>query len=171
MGSQSDRAERRYTNRTARREFVHTAAVAVGGLAGIDHLLPAFARTAGGAERAHSGPDRPAVVDLTVGRTKLDVGGRTGHAVTVNGTVPAPLIRLRQGGTAVIRVSNALDEDTSIHWHGVILPNAMDGMPLVTFPACRAWPECPAGTRWLRALAPYRTGPTITAPETPWRRT
>ena len=49
--------------------------------------------------------------------------------VTVNGSIPAPLVRWREGDTVTMRVANALAEDTSIHWHGMILPANMDGVP------------------------------------------
>src|SRR3546814_11206895 len=52
----------------------------------------------------------------------------------MNGVLPAPLIRLREGQNARIHVENALDEDTSIHWHGFILPFHMDGVPGISFP-------------------------------------
>jgi CopA family copper-resistance protein len=78
-----------------------------------------------------------APIDLRIGRTPLRVGGRRASAVTINGTVPGPLLRFREGGEAVIRVTDTLDEDTSIHWHGLILPMEMDGVPGVSFPGIR----------------------------------
>ncbi|NIP82356.1 MAG: multicopper oxidase domain-containing protein, partial [Gemmatimonadetes bacterium] len=62
---------------------------------------------------------------------------RSGRAITMNGTVPGPLLRFREGDEAVIHVTNRLEEDTSIHWHGLILPNPMDGVPQVNFPGIR----------------------------------
>src|SRR3546814_18094087 len=52
----------------------------------------------------------------------------------MNGVLPAPLIRLREGQNVRIHVENTLDEDTSIHWHGFILPFHMDGVPGISFP-------------------------------------
>src|SRR3546814_14848635 len=61
-----------------------------------------------------------------------------GHAVTINGTPPAPLIRLKEGRKVRIAVTNSLkDEDTSIHWHAIILPFQMDGVPGVSFPGLK----------------------------------
>jgi CopA family copper-resistance protein len=57
--------------------------------------------------------------------------------VTVNGTVPAPLVRLKEGQNVRIAVTNNLDEDTSIHWHGLLLPFQMDGVPGVSFPGIK----------------------------------
>jgi CopA family copper-resistance protein len=118
-------------------------------------LLPAWAQTGSRGLRADlptlEGPD----VRLSVGHSPFTVGGRTGHAITVNGTLPAPLIRLREGQTARLSVTNTLDEDTSIHWHGVLLPFHMDGVPGVSFPGIRPgetfeyeFPVIQSGTFW-----------------------
>ena len=72
-------------------------------------------------------------IDLVIDTLAFRVKGRTGHAIAVNGTVPGPTIRFREGQDAVIRVRNHLSESTSIHWHGVLLPPAMDGVPGVSF--------------------------------------
>ena len=73
------------------------------------------------------------VIDLSIDDFPLRVMGRTGMAVAVNGIVPGPVVRLREGQDAVLRVTNRLNEVTSIHWHGVLLPPAMDGVPGVSF--------------------------------------
>jgi FtsP/CotA-like multicopper oxidase with cupredoxin domain len=120
-------------NRITRRQLLRYA-----GLSGaawcVDGLLPAWARSAthglASVTSTLTGPE----IALTIGHTPLRIGGKAGHAVTVNGTLPAPLVRLRQGQRARIAVTNQLDEDTSIHWHGVILPFQMDGVPGVSFP-------------------------------------
>lgn len=77
-------------------------------------------------------------IRLKVGHASIKVGGRPGHAIAVNGTVPAPLIRLREGQTVRLHLTNGLaDEDTSIHWHGLLVPFEMDGVPGVSFPGVR----------------------------------
>ncbi|GAA0755992.1 copper resistance system multicopper oxidase [Actinomadura yumaensis] len=130
-------------------------AVAGGGLLGLSGLLPAWAQTGSPGLRADlptlTGPN----IGLTVGHSPFTVGGRTGHAITVNGTLPAPLIRLREGQTARLSVTNTLDEDTSIHWHGVLLPFQMDGVPGISFPGIRPretfvyeFPVIQSGTYW-----------------------
>lgn len=141
--------------RPNRREFVQASALAVGGLAGLDRLLPPFVHAAGGLTRHAPGGGRPVPVDLSVGKTLLRIGDRSAAAVTVNGSVPAPLLRFREGETATIRVSNTLSEDTSLHWHGIILPNAMDGVPQVTFDGIKPgetfvyeFPLRQSGTYW-----------------------
>ena len=77
-------------------------------------------------------------VDLTIGETPMNITGAPRLAQTINGTVPGPLPRLREGDTVTLRVRNTLDEDASIHWHGLILPANMDGVPGLSFHGIRA---------------------------------
>lgn len=72
--------------------------------------------------------------DLVVAETTVNFTGTPSPAVTINGRIPGELLRLREGGTATLRVTNRLKEMTALHWHGLLLPNAMDGVPHVTFP-------------------------------------
>ena len=76
--------------------------------------------------------------DLRIGETRVNVIGRSRSAVTINGSVPGPTLRWREGDTVTLRVTNTLDEDTSIHWHGILLPANMDGVPGVSFHGIRA---------------------------------
>ncbi|NGM50905.1 copper resistance system multicopper oxidase [Caulobacter sp. 602-2] len=118
-----------------RRRFLQSLAI-LGGGAALAELLPAWARPAAAAERspaALTGED----IRLTIGHTPVSVDGRTSHAVTINGTVPGPLIRLKEGQTVRLHVSNGLDEETSIHWHGLLVPFEMDGVPGVSFPGIK----------------------------------
>ena len=73
------------------------------------------------------------IINLQVEKTKLTISERTAMGYTVNNSLPAPTIRLKEGQTATIKVTNNLKEDTSIHWHGLILPANMDGVPGVSF--------------------------------------
>lgn len=75
----------------------------------------------------------PGGIDLVIERGVVAIGGRRSEAITINGAVPGPLIRMREGREALIRVHNRLDESTSIHWHGLLLPFTMDGVPGVSF--------------------------------------
>jgi CopA family copper-resistance protein len=75
--------------------------------------------------------------NLDIARTPFRVEGRRDSAVTVNGTVPAPLLRWREGDEVTLNVTNHLDVDSSIHWHGILLPFQMDGVPGVSFPGIR----------------------------------
>src|SRR5680860_1392281 len=118
---------------TITRRIFFQRAGALGLLAAVERLAPAYAWA--GIPDAQSQGARPTgrVIDLTIGEVPFRVNGRTGTAVAMNGTVPGPLIRLREGEEAVIRVTNRLEEITSIHWHGIILPPDMDGVPGVSF--------------------------------------
>lgn len=76
-------------------------------------------------------------IRLAIANHHFTTGSRSGHAVAVNGTVPGPLVRLREGQTARLQVTNNLDEDSSIHWHGLLLPFQFDGVPGVSFPGIK----------------------------------
>ncbi len=113
----------------SRRQFI-TDVQQLAMLGGLAYLLPSYAWS-----KQLKKAENTAVktVDLVIARTPFIIDGRNGTAVTVNGTVPGPLLRFREGQEAVIRVTNKLDESTSIHWHGILLPPEMDGVPGVTF--------------------------------------
>ena len=94
-------------------------------------------------------------IRLTVSESGFDVNGRTGHAITINGNIPAPLIRFRDGQNVRLVVEILLDEDTSIHWHGLLVPFQMDGVPGISFPGIPArstfvyeFPVRQSGTYW-----------------------
>ena len=72
--------------------------------------------------------------DLTIARQEKNFTGHPVEAMTINGQLPGPTLRFTEGDHAVIRVHNQMDVETSIHWHGILLPNAMDGVPHVTYP-------------------------------------
>ncbi len=117
--------------------------------------MPAWARNGSPGLRSEATTLEGPNVQLSVGHSPFTVGGRTGHAITVNGTLPAPLIRLREGQRVRLSVTNTLDEDTSIHWHGLLLPFHMDGVPGVSFPGIRPgetfhyeFPIIQTGTFW-----------------------
>ena len=85
----------------------------------------------------------------------MRIDGKVSRAIGINGTVPAPLVRLKEGQTARLTVVNDLDEDSSIHWHGLILPFQMDGVPGVSFPGIKPrstfvyeFPVVQSGTYW-----------------------
>jgi CopA family copper-resistance protein len=70
---------------------------------------------------------------LEIARMPFNITGMARSAVAVNGQVPAPTLRWREGDTVTLAVTNRLSEPTSIHWHGILLPNPMDGVPGLTF--------------------------------------
>ncbi|MEE4714603.1 copper resistance system multicopper oxidase [Pseudomonas alliivorans] len=71
--------------------------------------------------------------DLFIGETPVNLTGSPRTAMTVNGGLPGPLLRWREGDTVTLRVKNRLKDVTSIHWHGIILPANMDGVPGLSF--------------------------------------
>ncbi|MEO5924647.1 MAG: copper resistance system multicopper oxidase [Bryobacteraceae bacterium] len=75
--------------------------------------------------------------DLVIDHASVRVDGKEGHAITVNGQLPGPLLRWREGDEIELRVTNRLEEDTSIHWHGILLPFQMDGVPGISFPGIK----------------------------------
>ncbi|CAG7857661.1 multicopper oxidase [biofilm metagenome] len=71
--------------------------------------------------------------DLTIAHTLVNITGTEKHATTINGTIPGPTLHWQEGDTVTIRVKNLLPEETSLHWHGIILPYQMDGAPQISF--------------------------------------
>jgi len=76
----------------------------------------------------------PRGIDLYIERQDLIIGGKPERAITINGSIPGPVIRMTEGKEALIRVHNRLKESTSIHWHGILLPYTMDGVPGISYP-------------------------------------
>ncbi|MET0376607.1 MAG: copper resistance system multicopper oxidase [Rhizorhabdus sp.] len=141
-------------NMIGRRNLLRAGALGLTGL-GFNMKIPAWAQTGSSGLRA----DMPTLtgedIRLRIAHDMFKVGGRTGHAITMNGVLPAPLIRLREGQNVRLHVENSLDEDTSIHWHGLILPFHMDGVPGISFPGIKPgttftyeFPIKQAGTYW-----------------------
>jgi FtsP/CotA-like multicopper oxidase with cupredoxin domain len=119
----------------SRRRFVQ--GLAAGGALASTALWPRSlrARKSAGEPQILSGTE----FDLTIGETPVNYTGRVRPAITVNGSLPGPVLRWRQGTTVELRVTNAIPHssvrghETSIHWHGVLLPANMDGVPGVSF--------------------------------------
>ena len=70
---------------------------------------------------------------LEIAAAPINITGRQRTATAVNGSVPAPILRWREGDTVTLAVTNRLSEPSSIHWHGILVPNPMDGVPGLTF--------------------------------------
>ncbi len=116
------------TPRLKRRQFVQ-------GLAGAT-LLPSLGinPARAGAEPAWTGDTLTGNdFDLTIAPRTVNLTGRRRTATAINGSVPAPVLRWREGERVRLRVTNKLDETTSIHWHGIILPFRMDGVPEISY--------------------------------------
>ncbi|WP_456238051.1 copper resistance system multicopper oxidase [Nitrogeniibacter aestuarii] len=113
-----------------RRRFVQGLAAG-----GVVASMPGLARAAL-ENRAHTGT-APVLtgteIQLVVEETLVNYTGKPRMATTINGSIPAPTLRLREGDTVTLRVTNRLKESTSIHWHGIILPFQMDGVPGISF--------------------------------------
>jgi len=110
----------------SRRRFVQGLAAATVGLG-----APDWPR----AQEAAAGPVTLSgdSFDLTIASAPIDITGRRRLATTINGSVPAPTLRLREGDTVTIKVTNRLAAPTSLHWHGLRLPADMDGVPGLSF--------------------------------------
>jgi len=110
-----------------RRRFVQGLA-AGGALLGMSSLvMPATARAAGAP--ALTGTE----FNLVIAETPVNFTGHPRMATTVNGSIPAPTLRWREGDTVTLRVTNRLKETSSIHWHGILLPFQMDGVPGISY--------------------------------------
>ena len=72
--------------------------------------------------------------NLTIEENELTLAGVTANGMTINGSVPGPTLEFNEGDLAIINVTNKMDEETSVHWHGLILPNFYDGVPYLTTP-------------------------------------
>jgi FtsP/CotA-like multicopper oxidase with cupredoxin domain len=77
-------------------------------------------------------PPRTVRYDLYVADTTVTYGKKSKRAIAVNGKIPMPTLTFTEGDTALIYVHNNMDEETSLHWHGLFLPNKMDGVPFLT---------------------------------------
>jgi CopA family copper-resistance protein len=135
-----------------RRAFLHQAATLSGALAW-QTLLPPWARAGEGLRPGAATYDNE--LDLHVAAMQRDVAGKRARPITINEQFPAPLLRWREGDQVTLNVHNVLDEDTSIHWHGLLLPAAMDGVPGVSFAGIAPgasftyrFPLRQAGTYW-----------------------
>ncbi|MGB0922146.1 MAG: copper resistance system multicopper oxidase [Alphaproteobacteria bacterium] len=104
---------------------------------GFAGLVPAWARSASHGNHGLAAPLNSREFDLTVDEFTFKIGGQTAKAIGMNGTVPAPLIRFREGDDVTLRVHNKLAVDSSVHWHGLLVPFQMDGVPGVTFPGIK----------------------------------
>ncbi|WP_149193466.1 copper resistance system multicopper oxidase [Luteimonas suaedae] len=121
--------------RPSRRRFVQGLA-AGGAIAGLGLWpRPGWALKSPGHDTVLAGTE----FDLVIGETPMNITGRVRPAITVNGSLPAPVLRWREGTTVQLRVANALPHgsihghSTSIHWHGILLPADMDGVPGLSF--------------------------------------
>ena len=96
------------------------------------------------------------IYNLEINYQRVNYTGKDRKAITVNGSIPAPTLYFEEGKWAVINIENKMDkEETSVHWHGIILPNIQDGVPYLTTPPIRPktrytfrFPLTHSGTYW-----------------------
>jgi CopA family copper-resistance protein len=101
--------------------------------------------------------------DLVIGETPVNYTGAARVATAVNGSVPAPILRWREGTEVTLRVTNRLRVPTSIHWHGILLPAGMDGVPGLSFPGIAPgetfvyrFPVKQSGTYWYHSHSHFQ---------------
>ncbi|MBS0477667.1 MAG: copper resistance system multicopper oxidase [Proteobacteria bacterium] len=143
-----------------RRRLLRNAALLGGGL--VAARLPAWgASPAAGlaAMPTLTGED----LKLTIERGPWAIDGRRGGAVLINGTLPGPLLRLKEGQRLRIAVENRMDEETSLHWHGILTPVHMDGVPGISFPGIAPhstfvyeFPVIQSGTYWYHSHSGFQ---------------
>ena len=145
-----------------RRRFLEGLA-AGGVLLGASSLIrPAFGQ--GAATATGSAPElRGTEFDLTIAETAVDFTGKPRFATTINGSIPGPTLRWREGDTVTLRVTNRLSEPTSLHWHGILLPYEMDGVPGISFPGIAPgetftyrFPVRQSGTYWYHSHSGFQ---------------
>ena len=140
------------------RRLLLKRAAALGLLAAAEHLLPPWVLAGRATESSSPVLLSGEVIDLTISETPFTLDGRTATAMTINGTIPGPLIRLKEGQQVTLRVANQLKELSSIHWHGLLLPPDMDGVPGVSFGGINSgttftyrFPIKQSGTYWFHS--------------------
>jgi FtsP/CotA-like multicopper oxidase with cupredoxin domain len=101
--------------------------------------------------------------DLTIGKADIDVSDGKTTALAINGSVPGPVLRFKEGEDLTLNVTNTLDVDTSIHWHGLILPYQQDGVPGISFPGIKPgetftyrFPAQQSGTYWYHSHSGFQ---------------
>ncbi len=126
------RPDRSLSPHLPRRRFVQ--GLAAGGLLLGLSPMSARARVADAATATGSAPElRGSEFDLIVAETPVNFTGRPRMATTVNGSIPGPTLRWKEGDTVTIRVTNRMHRTTSVHWHGMLVPYQMDGTPGLSF--------------------------------------
>lgn len=124
-------------------------------------LLPLCQSPARAAGSEQTDRNKTAEIHLHITRQKITLDGKTGFACLVNNSLPGPVLRFREGQEAVIHVHNHLEEPTSVHWHGIRLPAAQDGVPGLSFAGippgtCFTYrfPIIQSGTYWYHSHSP-----------------
>jgi CopA family copper-resistance protein len=155
-----------------RRRFMLGAAAAAG----------AFSAVRWSRGRAVAGPSLTPVLSgsefqLEIGPTPINITGQPRIATAVNGQVPGPILRWREGDTVTLAVSNRLSVPSSIHWHGIRAPSPMDGVPGLSFNGIAPgetfiyrFPVHQSGTYWYHSHSGFQEqtgvdGPIVIVPK------
>lgn len=156
----------------SRRQFVQGLAGSALALVGARYARGATGGVPGDAGTELSGTE----FDLAIGALPVNFTGRPGMATAVNNRLPAPLLRWREGDTVTLRVANRLSVPSSIHWHGMIVPADMDGVPGLSFDGIRPgetyayrFKVNQSGTYWYHSHSRFQEqtglyGPIVIAP-------
>ncbi|MGY8986287.1 MAG: copper resistance system multicopper oxidase [Sphingomonadales bacterium] len=162
----------------SRRKFIKTS-TSIGGAFAMSQILPTWAKSMSSVNMSTINVLSGNEFDLSIGKTTTLINGKEGQTITVNGTLPAPLLRWKEGEEVTLRVTNHLNVDSSIHWHGLLLPFQMDGVPGVNFPGIKAgetftykFPLKQSGTYWYHSHSGLQEqsglyGPIIIDPKSP----
>lgn len=157
-----------------RRSLIRGATIGGGALA-LQPWLPAWAQPVSAGLPTLTGEN----ITLRVSRDTLRIDGKPARAISINGTIPAPLLRLKQGQNLRLTVENALEDETSLHWHGLLVPFQMDGVPGVSFPGIKPlsrftyeFPVEQSGTYWYHSHSGFQElmgqyGPIVIDPAGP----
>ncbi|WNM63639.1 copper resistance system multicopper oxidase [Candidatus Nitrospira neomarina] len=175
MSNNKDRHDARMTRRSLLK-----GVGALGIMTAVGRLLPSYVLAGTTMAKAGSPSDlQGKTIDLRIAESPFQIGELTGIAKTINGTLPGPLIRLKEGDNVTLNVTNRLMEDTSIHWHGLLLPPDMDGVPGVSFAGIKPastfsyrYPIRQSGTYWYHSHSGFQEqsgvyGPLIIVPIEP----
>lgn len=161
-----------------RRALLRGSALA-GGTAALAGWFPAWAQPVSAGIIAPLPTVTGPKVSLRIARQTMRIDGKPFRAIGLNGTVPGPLLRLRQGQNVQLSVANDLEVESSIHWHGLLVPFQFDGVPGVSFPGIKPrstflyeFPVNQAGTYWYHSHSGLQEqeglyGPIVIDPEGP----
>ncbi len=145
----------------SRRRFV-TGLAAGGAMLGLG-LTPLQGNAASYQHRLGPQVLRGKRFDLAYNPTRVNFTGKERFATAINGSVPAPVLRWREGDTVTLNLTNNLAEDTSIHWHGLILPYQMDGVPGISYAGVKPgetftyqFPIIQSGTYWYHSHSGFQ---------------
>lgn len=146
---------------SSRRRFV-TGIAAGSAMLGLG-LSPLQSQAASWQQRLGPKQLRGKSFDLTYKPTPVNFTGKERLATAINGSVPAPILRWREGDIVTLNLTNHLAEDTSIHWHGIILPYQMDGVPGISYDGVKPgetftyrFPVIQSGTYWYHSHSGFQ---------------